>query len=93
MAPDDPNTFLALVNNLPNDCVFSAFDRPHADPFVAMAALRRQRTCRPRGQPVPRPGHKATNAELVARAKQLLESMNVRILGPRKCDKLKLIKH
>ena len=40
------------------------------------------------------PGHKATNAELVARAKQLLESMNVRILGPQEVrDKLKLVKH
>ena len=39
------------------------------------------------------PGHKATNAELVARAKQLLESMNVRILGPQEVrDKLKLVK-
>ncbi|MEZ5274379.1 MAG: 3-keto-5-aminohexanoate cleavage protein [Ilumatobacteraceae bacterium] len=24
-APDDPTTFMAMVNNLPNDCVFSAF--------------------------------------------------------------------
>jgi uncharacterized protein (DUF849 family) len=40
------------------------------------------------------PGHKATNAELVGRAKQLLESMNVRILGPQEVrDKLKLVKH
>jgi uncharacterized protein (DUF849 family) len=39
------------------------------------------------------PGHKATNAELVGRAKQLLESMNVRILGPQEVrDKLKLVK-
>ena len=39
-APDDPNTFMALVNNLPNDCVFSAFSIGRMQiPFVAMAAL------------------------------------------------------
>lgn len=95
-APDDPNTFLALVNNLPNDCVFSGFSIGRMQiPFVAMAALA--------GGNVRvglednlylGPGHKATNAELVARAKQLLEGMNVRILGPQEVrDKLKLIKH
>jgi uncharacterized protein (DUF849 family) len=93
---DDPNTFLAMVNNLPNDCVFSGFSIGRMQiPFVAMAALA--------GGNVRvglednlylGPGHKATNAELVARAKQLLESMNVRILGPQEVrDKLKLIKH
>ena len=95
-APDDPNTFMALVNNLPNDCVFSGFSIGRMQiPFVAMAALA--------GGNVRvglednlylGPGHKATNAELVARAKQLLESMNVRILGPQEVrDKLKLVKH
>jgi len=95
-APDDPNTFLAMVNNLPHDCVFSAFSIGKMQiPFVAMAALA--------GGNVRvglednlylGPGHKATNAELVARAKLLLESMNVRILGPQEVrDKLKLIKH
>ena len=95
-APDDPSTFLALVNNLPNECVFSGFSIGRMQiPFVAMAALA--------GGNVRvglednlylGPGHKATNAELVARAKQLLESMNVRILGPQEVrDKLKLVKH
>jgi uncharacterized protein (DUF849 family) len=95
-APDDPNTFMAMVNNLPHDCVFSAFSIGKMQiPFVAMAALA--------GGNVRvglednlylGPGHKATNAELVARAKLLLESMNVRILGPQEVrDKLKLIKH
>ena len=94
-APDDPNTFMALVNNLPNDCVFSAFSIGRMQiPFVAMAALA--------GGNVRvglednlylGPGHKATNAELVARAKMLLEGMNVRILSPQEVrDKLKLVK-
>ena len=95
-APDDPNTFMAMVNNLPHDCVFSAFSIGKMQiPFVAMAALA--------GGNVRvglednlylGPGHKATNAELVARAKLLLEGMNVRILGPQEVrDKLKLVKH
>ena len=95
-APDDPNTFMAMVNNLPHDCVFSAFSIGKMQiPFVAMAALA--------GGNVRvglednlylGPGQKATNAELVARAKLLLESMNVRILGPQEVrDKLKLVKH
>ena len=95
-APDDPNTFLALVNNLPNDCVFSGFSIGRMQiPFVAMAALAggNVRVGLEDNLYLGR-GHKATNAELVARAKQLLESMNVRILGPQEVrDKLKLIKH
>ncbi len=95
-APDDPTTFMALVNALPNDCVFSAFSISKMQlPFVAMAALA--------GGNVRvglednlylGPGHKATNAELVARAKLILESMNVRVIGPQEVrDKLKLVKH
>ena len=39
-APDDPTTFMAMVNNLPNDCVFSGFSISRMQlPFVAMAAL------------------------------------------------------
>jgi uncharacterized protein (DUF849 family) len=93
-APDDPNTFLALVNNLPRDCVFSAFSISKMQlPFVAMSVLA--------GGNVRvglednlylGPGHKATNAELVARAKLILESMNVRVIGPGEVrDKLKLV--
>jgi uncharacterized protein (DUF849 family) len=95
-APDDPTTFMAMVNALPNDSIFSAFSISKMQlPFVAMAALA--------GGNVRvglednlylGPGHKATNAELVARAKQILESMNVRIIGAQEVrDKLKLVKH
>ncbi len=95
-APDDPGTFIAMVNQLPRDCVFSAFSIGKMQlPFVAMAALA--------GGNVRvglednlylGPGHKATNAELVARAKQTLESMNVRVKGPQEVrDQLKLVKH
>jgi uncharacterized protein (DUF849 family) len=95
-APDDPNTFMAMVNQLPRDCVFSAFSIGRMQiPFVAMAALA--------GGNVRvglednlylGPGHKATNAELVARAKQVLESMNVRVKGPQEVrEQLQLVKH
>jgi uncharacterized protein (DUF849 family) len=95
-APDDPNTFMALVNNLPNDCVFSAFSISRMQlPFVAMAALA--------GGNVRvglednlylGPGQLATNAQLVERAKQILEAMNVRVIGPAEVrDRLKLVKH
>ena len=57
-APDDPNTFMAMVNNLPNDCVFSAFSIGRMQiPFVAMAALAGGNVrVGSRGQPLPRPG-------------------------------------
>ena len=95
-APDDPGTFMAMVNQLPRDCVFSAFSIGKMQlPFVVMAALA--------GGNVRvglednlylGPGHKATNAELVARAKQTLESINVRVKGPQEVrDQLKLVKH
>lgn len=95
-APDDPNTFMAMVNNLPRDCVFSAFSISRMQlPFVAMSALA--------GGNVRvglednlylGPGHKATNAELVSRAKQILESMNVRVKSAAEVrDQLKLVKH
>lgn len=95
-APDDPGTFMAMVNRLPRDCVFSAFSIGRMQiPFVAMAALA--------GGNVRvglednlylGPGHQATNAELVARAKLILEGMNVRLMGAQEVrDKLKLVKH
>ena len=39
-APDDPTTFMAMVNSLPRDCVYSGFSIGRMQiPFVAMAAL------------------------------------------------------
>ena len=76
--------------------VFSAFSISRMQlPFVAMAALA--------GGNVRvglednlylGPGHLATNAELVARAVQILEGMNVRVKRPDEVrDELKLVKH
>ena len=95
-APDDPNTFMALVNQLPNDCVFSAFSISRMQlPFVAQAVLAggnvrvglEDNLYLDRGQ-------LATNGQLVDRACKILENMNVSVMGPADVRaKLKLTKH
>ena len=95
-APDDPNTFMALVNQLPNDCVFSAFSISRMQlPFVAQAVLAggnvrvglEDNLYLDRGQ-------LATNGQLVERARKILENMNVSVMGPADVRaKPKLTKH
>ena len=95
-APDDLNTFMALVNNLPDDWVFSAFSLGRSQlPYVGLAAIAggnvrvglEDNIYLSRGQ-------LATNADLVTRAVTILESMNYEILGPEAVrDKLHLTKH
>ena len=82
-APDDPTTFMAMVNLLPPGCVFSAFSiGAHAAPLRrAGRARRRQRACRAGGQPVRRPRQLATNAELVGAGGADPRGMNVRVHG------------
>jgi uncharacterized protein (DUF849 family) len=95
-APDDPTTFMAMVNQLPNECVFSAFSISRMQlPFVAQSVLA--------GGNVRvglednlylNKGELATNGSLVDRARKILEGMNVKVLGPQDVrDKLKLTKH
>ncbi|MFM7044208.1 MAG: 3-keto-5-aminohexanoate cleavage protein [Ilumatobacteraceae bacterium] len=94
-APDDPNTFMALVNNLPNDCVFSAFSISKMQlPFVAMAALAGGNVrVGLEDNLYAGPGQLATNAMLVERAKNILDNMNVRVMSAQAVrDKLKLVK-
>jgi uncharacterized protein (DUF849 family) len=95
-APDDPNTFMAMVNTVPEGAIFSAFSISRMQlPFVAMAALAggnvrvglEDNLYLGKGQ-------LATNAQLVERAVKILEGMNVRIIGPDEVRaKLKLTKH
>jgi len=95
-APDDPGTFMAMVNRLPRGCVFSAFSIGKMQlPFVAMAALAGGNVrVGLEDNLYVGPGKLATNADLVARAKQTLESMNVRVKGPQEVrDQLQLVKH
>ncbi len=81
-APDDPGTLMAMVNQLPPGAVFSAFSISRMQlPYVAMAVLA--------GGNVRvglednlylSQGELATNADLVVRARSILEAMNVRVL-------------
>jgi uncharacterized protein (DUF849 family) len=83
-APDDPGTLLAMVNRLPRNAVFSAFSIGRMQlPFVALAALvgGNARVGLEDNLYLSR-GRLATNAELVERAVAILESLNVRVLGP-----------
>ena len=95
-APDDPTTFTALVNSLPNDCVFSAFSISRMQiPFVAQAALAGGNArVGLEDNLYAGPGQLATNAVLVAKAKLLLETMGASTMSAQAVrDKLKLVKH
>jgi uncharacterized protein (DUF849 family) len=83
-APDDPTTLLALVNQLPPGVVFSAFSIGRMQlPFVAMAALAGGNVRVGLEDNIYlSKGVLATNGDLVARAVEILEGMNVRVLGP-----------
>ena len=83
-APDDPGTLLALVNRLPAECVFSAFAIGRMQlPYVALAPIvgGNVRVGLEDNIWLER-GVKAMNGQLVERAVAILESMNVRVLGP-----------
>jgi 3-dehydrocarnitine:acetyl-CoA trimethylamine transferase len=83
-APDDPATLLAMVARLPPNAIFSAFSIGRMQlPFVALAPIvgGNVRVGLEDNLYLAR-GRLATNAELVARAVSILESMNVRVLGP-----------
>jgi uncharacterized protein (DUF849 family) len=83
-APDDPGTLLALVNQLPLDCVFSAFAIGRMQlPYVALAPIvgGNVRVGLEDNIWLER-GVKATNGQLVERAVAILRAMNVRVLGP-----------
>src|SRR5207253_8913413 len=83
-APDDLGTLLAMVNQLPENAVYSTFSIGRMElPFVALAPLvgANVRVGLEDNLYLSR-GRLATNGELVARAVELLERMNVRVLGP-----------
>ncbi len=83
-APDDPGTFMAMVQALPPGAFFSAFSIGRMQlPFVAMAALAggNVRVGLEDNIYLQR-GVMATNGQLVERAVAILTAMNVRLLGP-----------
>lgn len=92
-APDDPGTLLALVNQLPPGCVFSAFAIGRMQlPYAALAPIvgGNVRVGLEDNIWLDR-GVEATNGQLVERAVTILQAMNVRVLGPRETrEKLRL---
>jgi uncharacterized protein (DUF849 family) len=83
-APDNPGTLLALVEQLPPGCVFSTFSIGRMQlPYIAMAVLAGGNVrVRLEDNIYLSRGTLATNGQLVERAVAILESMNVRVLGP-----------
>ena len=95
-APPDLNTFMSMVNNTPKGWVFSAFSIGRQQlPYVALAALA--------GGNVRvglednlylGAGTLASNEDLVRRAVQILDSINVCVMGPSEVrDTLTLTRH
>ena len=83
-APDDLNTFMAMVNNVPADWVFSAFSigrNAMAYPAAAILAGGNIRVGLEDGIYLSR-GVFATNAQLVERAVNVAENMGASIIGP-----------
>lgn len=94
-APNDMNTFMAMVNNIPRDWVWSAFSLGRDQmPYVAAAVVA--------GGNVRvgledniwlNKGVLASNAQLVERAVTIIETLGARIMGPEAVrQKLGLVK-
>ncbi len=83
-APDDMNTFMAMVNNVPDDWNFSAFALGRNQMAYAAAAVLAGGHVRVglEDNLWLEKGVLATNAQLVERAVGLVEGMGARILGP-----------
>lgn len=83
-APDDLNTFLAMVNNVPDDWTFSAFGLGRSQmPYVAASVLAggNVRVGLEDNLMLDR-GVLATNAQLVERAVGIVENLGARVIGP-----------
>jgi len=83
-APNDLNTFMAMVNNVPDDWTFSAFSLGRNQMAYAAAAVLAGGNVRVGlednlwlGK-----GQLATNAQLVERAATLVTNMGARVIGP-----------
>jgi uncharacterized protein (DUF849 family) len=94
-APDDLNTFMAMVNNVPENWTFSAFSLGRNQmPYVAATILA--------GGNVRvglednlwlKKGVLAKNEDLVLRATEIIEAMGAKVIGPQEVrNKLKLNK-
>ncbi len=94
-APDDLNTFMAMVNNIPDNWTFSAFALGrHQMPYVSAAVLAggHVRVGLEDNLMLDR-GVLATNAQLVERAVGIVERMGARVIGPAEVrERLGLVK-
>ena len=94
-APDDLNTFMAMVNNVPPEWTFSAFGLGRSQmPFVAASVLAggNVRVGLEDNLMLDK-GVLATNAQLVERAHGIIENLGARVIGPAEVrEKLGLIK-
>ncbi|MCA1367654.1 3-keto-5-aminohexanoate cleavage protein [Bradyrhizobium sp. BRP14] len=94
-APDDLNTFMAMVNNVPSNWTFSAFSigrNAMAYPAAAILAGGNVRVGLEDNLYVGK-GQLATNAQLVEKAVAVVENMGAKIIGPEEVrKKLKLTK-
>ncbi len=95
-APDDMNTFMAMVNNVPDHWTFSAFSIGQRQLEYVAAAYLSGGNIRVglEDNLYLEKGVKATNADLVDRAAVILSAMNVDIMGPAEVrEQLGLVKH
>ncbi|WP_170437740.1 3-keto-5-aminohexanoate cleavage protein [Ruegeria arenilitoris] len=94
-APDDLNTFMAMVNNVPNDWTFSAFSLGrHQMAYVAASVLAggNVRVGLEDNLWLDK-GVLAENWQLVERAGTIIENMGARVIGPAEVrEKLGLVK-
>ena len=95
-APDDLNTFMAMVNNVPKDWIFSAFSigrNAAAYPAAAILAGGNIRVGLEDNIYLSR-GVFATNAQLVERAATVATNMGASLVGPEAVrQQLGLVKH
>ncbi|OJT99586.1 MAG: NADPH dependent quinone reductase [Rhizobium sp. 63-7] len=94
-APDDLNTYMAMVNNVPSNWTFSAFSigrNALAYPAAAVLAGGNVRVGLEDNLYVGK-GQLATNAQLVEKAVSVIEGMGAKVIGPEEVrKKLKLTK-
>ena len=94
-APDDLNTFMAMVNNVPPEWTFSAFGLGRSQmPYVAASVLAggNVRVGLEDNLMLDK-GVLATNAQLVERARVIVENLGAKVIGPAEVrEKLGLVK-
>jgi len=83
-APDDLNTFMAMVNNVPSDWTFSAFSLGRNQMPLAAASVLAGGNVRVglEDNLFLDKGVLATNAQLVERAVSIVENLGAKVIGP-----------